>query len=114
MSKQGGKFGPGSREFEALPWPENVPILTAKDFCKNASSRGRCKDFGQWVDDVFVDIGHIGTNVLYSMADKMAVKASKGTCKVMTEYNDLPSTTGDDLAALWLELLKRLGYDLDD
>ncbi len=98
-------------------YPEEVPILTARDFCKNILHEGNKSCLNGWVYDTFLNghgygyrnvcetIRRVCVDKLPDVPDKQKIHYTR-----LDEFNDHPKTTKKALAEIWNLSMARLGY----
>lgn len=99
---------PPQKSPQAGVWPETVPILAAESFCKGQPIYGQKRDLGGWLDEIFAGKDRRqAANVLYEL-----IEAETGQPLSIDEFCDRKETSTEDMAQMWLAMLRKLDYEV--
>ena len=103
---------PGSKEFEALPWPDETPILAAGNICDRGWELDRRRSLEEWVTITFNP-----TRRAESFAESVAQLVLREVVAEITGVREAPwvwleekKASRAKAAAAFNEAMRRLGY----
>lgn len=107
---------PGSAAWDALPWPDNVPVLSLQDVAKKHEIPLRKPPYNLdgWLDATFPEgwtKKSRWVNSIAMLAVETVITARTGKPLATWEYALEPGVTLADLVSAWNTAIGLLGYD---